>query len=122
MTTAGDVACGYTAMLREGRFVAAGERYWSDDITSLEPTALPGEQASVVCGIVATRNRCRARFRDVRVDDLSIDGPFVTGNQFALFVDMIIASGAGETGVSFTEIALYTVRRGRIIEERHFHV
>ena len=82
---------------------------------------MPGDQAATVAGIAAARSRCNARFRGVRLDDLSIDGPFVTGNQFALFIDMIVAAGAGRAGKPFAEIALYTVRGGRITEERHFH-
>lgn len=120
MATA-DVARDFTAMLRQGQFAAAGERYWSDNITSVEPTALPGDPAAAVSGIAAATSRCNVRFRDVRVDDLSIDGPFVTGNQFALFIDMIVAAGAGRAGRPFAEIALYTVRGDRITEERHFH-
>lgn len=121
MATADDVAREFTAMLRQGQFAAAGEHYWSDDITSLEPTAVPGGTAVAVSGIAAARSRCNARFRDVRVEDLSIDGPFVTGNQFALFIDMIVAAGAGRAGRPFAEIALYTVHGGLITEERHFH-
>ena len=122
MSTASEVARDFTAMLRQGQYEAAGERYWSDDVTSLAPAALPGECGTAVFGLEAARNRCNARFRDVRLEDVTIDGPFVTGNQFALFIDMIIAAGTCEAGKPFSEIALYTVRCGRIIEERHFHV
>lgn len=121
MATASDVARDFTAMLRKGHFAAAGQRYWAADVTSLEPMALPGGTPAMVSGIDAALRKCNARFQGVRVDDLSIDGPFVTGNQFALFIDMMVAAGGGGAARPFTEIALYTVRAGQITEERHFY-
>ena len=121
MPTADDVARDFTAMLRLGQFAAAGEAFWADNVTSIEPMDLPGGIAAVVSGIEATRNKCNARFDAARIDELTIDGPFVTGNQFALFIDMMIASHGGGTARPFTEIALYTVRDGRISEERYFY-
>ncbi len=121
MSTINDVAHDFTAMLRSGQFAAAGERYWADDVTSTEPIDLPGGIPAVVSGIAATRIKCGARFNAAQIDELSIDGPFVTGNQFALFIDMMIASHSDGRARPFTEIALYTVRNGRISEERYFY-
>ena len=39
----------------------------------------------VVSGIDAARGKARFRFGEGRIDDLGIDGPFVTGDQFALY-------------------------------------
>ena len=121
MPTADDVARDFTAMLRLGQFEAAGEAYWADDVTSVEPMDLPGGFPAKVTGIAATRSKCNARFNAARIDELSIDGPFVTGDQFALFIDMMIAGRAGEEARPFSEIALYTIRDGRISEERYFY-
>ena len=121
MPTADDVARDFTAMLRLGQFAAAGDAWWADDVTSIEPKDLPGGIAAVVSGIEATRSKCHIRFNAAHIDDLSIDGPFVTGNQFALFLDMMIIGGADRALGPFSEIALYTVRDGRISEERYFY-
>ena len=121
MRTTADIALSYTAMLRLRQFVAAGEAFWADDVTSLEPADLPGGVAAVASGIEATRAKYNARFGGMRIDDLSIDGPFVTGNQFALFMDMMITGGVGEASQPFAEIAVFTVLDGRISEERYFY-
>jgi SnoaL-like domain len=111
-----DVARDFTAMLRAGQFEAAGNRYWAEDVTSIEP-----ERRASVSGIDAARRKCHARFGSAKIDEIGIDGPFVTGDQFALFLDLVIVDPASGGRTPFTEIALYTVRRGQIAEERHFY-
>ena len=115
MASIDDIARDFTDMLRAGQFEAAGDRYWSADVTSIEPVG----RASV-SGIDAARIKCNARFGAVKSDEIGIDGPFVTGDQFALFVDVVIVDPASGRRQPFTEIALYTVRGGQIVEERHF--
>jgi hypothetical protein len=117
MTSVQDVARDFTALLRSGQFAAAGEKYWSSDVRCIEP----GGVSAPVSGKAATRNVCAGRFGACRIDDLGIDGPFVTGNQFALFLDMLIVDSASGQATPFTEIAVFTVRDGQISEERYFY-
>jgi hypothetical protein len=121
MAAIDDVARDFTAMLRLGQFEAAGEAFWSPDVTSLEPEALSGAAPATVSGKAAARAKRRARFGAARIDELGIDGPFVTGDQFALFLDMLITDPASGEAKPFAEIAIFTVRDGRIIEERFFY-
>jgi hypothetical protein len=116
MPTVEDVAREFTAMLRAGQFEAAGNRYWAADVISVEPTG-----RATVSGIDAARLKCHARFGTAKVDEIGIDGPFVTGDQFALFLDLVIVDPAGGGRKPLTEIALYTVRGGQIAEERYFY-
>ncbi len=121
MATIDDVARDFTAMLRLGQFEAAGARFWADDITSFEPADLSGGIQAFVGGIDAVRAKSESWFAASRIEDLSIDGPFITGDQFALFMDMAIVDRASGTAQPFTEIALFTVRNGQITEERYFY-
>jgi len=121
MQTIHELARGYTALLRAGQFVAAGDRYWAHDVISMEPADLPGGIRATVSGISAVRSKCAARFGTSRIDEIGIDGPFVTGNQFALFLDLVITDPAGGDGQPFTEIGLFTVHHGQIAEERYFY-
>ena len=116
-----EIAANFTAMLRSKQFAAAGEAYWADHVISTEPYDLPSGFPAKVSGIAATRNKWNARFDGARIDEISIDGPFVTGNQFALFIDMMIVSPAGGAARPFTQIAVYTICGGHISEERHFY-
>lgn len=120
--TAIDVIAGdFTAMLRAGRFEDAGEKYWASDVVSIEPADLPGGIRASVTGIDAARIKCDARFGSALVDEIGIDGPFVTGDQFALFLDLLTLDPLTGERRSLTEIALYTVRDNLIAEERHFY-
>nr|WP_123906277.1 SnoaL-like domain-containing protein [Sphingorhabdus sp. YGSMI21] len=49
-----------------------------------------------------------------------MDSPFITGNRFALFIDMLIRRRATGECAPFSEIAIYTVRDSKIVEERYF--
>jgi hypothetical protein len=116
-----EVARDFTAMLRAGQFEAAGNRFWASDVTSIEPAALPGGIDATVCGIEAARRKCGARLSAAKFAEIGIDGPFVTGDQFVLFLDMVIVDRASGGATPFSEIALYTVRGGQIAEERYFY-
>ena len=111
-----EIARDFTALLRAGQFEAAGNRFWAADVTSIEPGGRP-----TVSGIEAARRKCHARFGAAKFDEIGIDGPFVTGDQFALFLDIVIVDTASGKRQPFTEIALYTVRGGEIAEERYFY-
>jgi hypothetical protein len=121
MSAIHDIARNFTAMLRAGQFEAAGERFWADKVTSVEPADLSVHIPALVSGITDARGKARARFGASRIDDLGIDGPFVTGDQFALFLDMLITDPESGHAQPFTEIAIFTVCDGRIIEERFFY-
>ena len=121
MVSVQDVARDYTYMLRQGQFVAAGNRYWAEAVTSFEPCDLSIDIPANISGIDAARGKAQVRFGEGRVEDLGIDGPFITGDQFALFLEMLITDPATGTARPFTGIAIFTVRDGRIIDERFFY-
>ncbi|MEY4268926.1 MAG: hypothetical protein RLZZ58_142 [Pseudomonadota bacterium] len=114
MTSVNEIAQDFTALLRAGEFDAAAARHCAADVTSVEPGA-----TSDGCPVTHRRNPIWSGADGI--DDLSIDGPFVTGDQFALFLDMMIVDRDSGAVQPFTEIALYTVRGARITEERYFY-
>ena len=113
----GEVAADFTALWLAGDFSAAGERYWAEDVISIEPDAL--RDGAECRGIDAVRRKNLRWCSTHGIEDLSLDGPFVTGNQFALFADMLIVH-AGQRR-PHSEIALFSVRDGKIVEERYFY-
>jgi len=117
--TTTDVAADFTTLWLAGEFLAAGEKYWADDVVSIEPHALPDGNDQVSRGIEAVRTRSLGWLATHGIEDLSIDGPFVTGDHFAVFADMLIAHGGRR--IPHSEIAVFTVSGGKIVEERHFY-
>jgi len=77
---------------------------------------LPGHRFRQGCG--ARKNH--DWFGAPGIDVLSIDGPFVTDDRFVLFIDMTVTDRATGKGRPFNEIAVFTVRDGKIVEERFF--
>ena len=117
--TTADVAANFTALWLAGDFRAAGEKYWAEDVVSVEPH-VQADDASTVCrGIEAVRARHLRWFSTHGIEDLCVDGPFITGNHFALFIDMLVVH-AGRR-IPHSQIAVFAVRDGKIVEERFFH-
>ena len=111
----------FAQMLLTGNCVEAAEKYWADDIVRIEPAHYPAGQARRATGFAAAHAKLLEWIDISDAADLAIDGPFVTGNVFALFLDMEIT--AAETGKRepFSEIAVFTVRDEKIVEERYFY-
>ena len=118
LTTA-QVAEELTSLWLAGEFRAAGEKLWAEDVVSIEPRALLDGVDAQCLGIEAVREKNLRWFSTRGIEDLSLDGPFVTGDHFALFADMLIAHGGRL--IPHSEIAVFVVRDGKIIEERHFY-
>jgi len=113
------VADDFTALWRAGEFRTAGEKYWADDVVSIEPRPLADGTDAQCRGIDAVRRKNLRWFSTHGIEDLVLDGPFVTGNRFALFADMMIAHAGRRTPHS--RIAVFAVRGSRIVEERFFY-
>lgn len=113
------IAARFTALWRAGEFRQAGEKYWAEHIVSIEPS-IGGANSDAVCrGLEAVRAKYLKRSATCGIEDLKVDGPFVTGNQFVWFADMFLAHGGRR--VPHSEIAVFTVRDDKIIEERRFY-
>ncbi|MEE4329614.1 MAG: SnoaL-like domain-containing protein [Wenzhouxiangella sp.] len=117
--TTAEVAADFTDLWRRGQFRAAGEKYWAEDVVSIEPHDLPDGTAAVCRGIEAVRVKVLRWLATHGIEDLNLDGPFVTGDHFAIFIDMLVAH-AGKR-MPHDQIVVFAVREGRITEERHFY-
>ena len=119
MPSLAEIANDYVALMAAGETLAAAEKYWASDIVALEPSG--STPAGTAIGKPAARARLTRWLAAHAMTELMIDGPFVTGNQFALFIDMEITRRDTGERRPFSEIAVYIVCQGKITEERHFH-
>lgn len=112
------IAKDLAALCAAGKFDEAGEKYWADDVTSIEPR---GDMA-VSRGKEAARDKGKWWAGAHIVHGVALAGPYVNGDQFALrfTIDMTVK----ETGARATmdEIGLYTLKNGKIAEERFFYL
>jgi hypothetical protein len=116
MTTA-EIAKDFTELLKQGKDDAAA-KYNADDIVSYE--AMEGPMA--VChGKEAVKQKGEWWRQNHEVHGASVEGPFVNSDQFALRFKYDITPKATGQRVAVDEVGLYTVKGGKITEERFFY-
>ena len=113
--TPSEIAAEFVALCQAGSFEEAGERFWAEDIVSIEP--MEGEMA-VLRGKAAVRGKGEWWYANHEIHSAEAHGPYLNGDQFAVrFVIDVTAKASGQR-LRMEEIGLYTVRDGRIAEER----
>jgi hypothetical protein len=106
----------FTDLCAKGEFDAAGQKFWSDDVVSLEP--MTGDMARVE-GRKGVLGKGEWWYANHTVHDTKTEGPYVHGNQFAVRFYLDVTPKGGQR-TKMEEIALYTVANGKIVEERFF--
>ena len=90
--------------------------YWADDIVSLEPN--DGPMARVE-GREALEQKHAWWNENAEVHDTKTEGPFMFGDQFAVNYEMDVTLDGQRTQMK--EVGLYTIKDGKIAEERFFY-
>ncbi|MBS0275091.1 MAG: nuclear transport factor 2 family protein [Proteobacteria bacterium] len=105
------------AMLRQGKFLEAGERFWAEDVLSVEP--MTGEMAQLR-GKAAAKAKGEWWTRAHDVHGVEIQGPYVNGDQFIVRFIMDLTVRETKQRSKLDELGLYTLRQGKIAEEKFF--
>lgn len=113
-----DLAQAFTALLKAGQHEEAAQQFNADDIVSRE--AMDGPMAEVR-GTAAVKAKSDWWYANHEIHSAESFGPYVHGDQFAVRFSMDVT--AKETGqrMQMDEVGLYTVRDGKIVEERFFY-
>jgi len=116
--TVQELAKDFTELLKQGDDEAAASKYNADDIVSHEAQEGP---MAVCRGREALQKKSEWWRANHEVHGGSVDGPFVNHDQFAVrFKYDLTAKATGER-VTMEEVGLYTVKNGKITEERFFY-
>jgi len=115
MTTQ-ELAQAFTQLCRDGELDEAGRRYWSDDIVSCEP--MEGAMAEIR-GRAGVEQKGQWWYANHEVHKVEVGGPYVHGNQFVVRFTMDVTP-KGQARMSMDEVGLYSVKNGKIVEERFF--
>lgn len=110
----------FTQLCKDGKFEEAGDRFWSDDVVSLEP--MEGPLARSV-GRKAVDAKGEWWYTNHEIHSTAAEGPYVHGDQFAVKFMMDVTPKTGEMAgkrMQMAEIGLYTVKNGKVVEERFF--
>ncbi|MEL7347144.1 MAG: SnoaL-like domain-containing protein [Pseudomonadota bacterium] len=113
-----ELAAEFYALIKDNKIAEAQEKFYSDDIRSIEP--MPGEHSDVT-GKAALAEKYKWWEANATVHDEGMgDGPKVHGDQFAItfWIDVTMT---GMDRMKMDEVGLYTVKDGKIVEERFFY-
>jgi len=112
-----DTASDLVALWKAGKFSEAGEKYWSDDVVSVEAM---GEMAESR-GKSAARGKGEWWAGAHDVHGVEVEGPFINGDRFAVRFKMDLTVKENGQRLQMDEIGLYTIKDGKIAEERFFY-
>jgi ketosteroid isomerase-like protein len=115
MTTQ-EIAHDLVELCKAGKFAEAGEKYWADDVLSVEAMGdMPeshGKSAAEAKGKWWSDNH--------EVHGVTVEGPYVNGDAFTVRFIMDLTQKGGER-MTMDEVALYQLKDGKIAEERFFY-
>ena len=117
MTTTQDVATDLVALCKAGKFAEAGEKYWADNVVSVEAM---GDNPEIK-GKQAARGKTEWWEKNHEVHSFEVEGPYVNGDQFVVRFKMDMTMKESGQRHKMDEVGLYTVRNGKIAEERFFY-
>jgi hypothetical protein len=112
-----ELAKTFTDLCAKGEFDAAGQKFWSDDVVSREP--MPGDMAEMK-GRKAVEGKGAWWYANNEIHGVKVEGPYVHGDQFAVRFTMDVTPKGGQRA-TMDEIGIYTVKGGKIVEERFFY-
>ncbi len=116
--TIAELAKDFTSLLKQHDHDGAAKKYNADDIVSYE--AMDGPMA--VCeGKEAVKEKGAWWFANHEVHGGTVEGPFVNGDQFAVHFKMDITPKQTGERTTMDEVGIYTVKDGKIVEERFYY-
>ena len=114
------VAQELVTLCRAGRNLEAIAKLYSPKIISVEPVGgehMPAEMT----GIEAIRGKNEWWFNNNEVHSAEANGPFVGADQFAVHYSYEATFKPSGERVRMSEMALYTVKDGKIVREQFFY-
>lgn len=120
MATTEEVGKDLVAMCSQGQFPEVIEKYYSDGIVSIEAFEAPGMPARQE-GIEAIKGKNQWWMDNHEVHGVQVEGPLVGGDKFAVTFDMDVTSKIAGQRMRMKELAVYTVKDDKIVQEEFFY-
>jgi ketosteroid isomerase-like protein len=114
------VAQELVALCRAGRNLDAVNKLYSPRIQSIESSGSP-EMPAEMNGIEAIRGKHRWWEENNEVHSMEVNGPYLGDNQFAVQYTFDATFKPTGQRSQMTEMALYTVKDGKIVKEQFFY-
>ncbi|QDU35111.1 hypothetical protein KS4_31910 [Poriferisphaera corsica] len=108
-------------LCKEGRHLEAVDTLYDENIVSIEPCSSPDMPARME-GIQAVRGKNEWWLNAFEMKDQHVYGPYPHGERFALAFCMDVVNKETKEEMHMEEVALYTVKDNKIVQEEFFHV
>ena len=123
-TTARDIGEKLVSLCKQGKNLEAIETLYDPNIVSVEPMSPPSEPAKgrEVKGIAACKEKGKQWESMTQVHSAKVEGPFMHGDdQFAVYFSYDITGKQTHKRTQMTEVAVYTVKNGKVVHERFYY-
>ncbi len=115
-----DVGKKLVALCREGKFEECVKSLYSKDIVSVEAAAMP-DMPREARGIEAVAAKGKWWEENHQVHSATTEGPFPHDDRFAVHFVFDVTNKPSGKRMKMDEIALYTVKDGKIVREEFFY-
>jgi predicted ester cyclase len=113
-----DAIKAFADLLKAGKHEDAAHQFNAPNIVSIE--AMEGPMARVE-GAAAVKAKSDWWYGAHEVHSVAAEGPYVNGNQFVMRFDMDVTEKATGKRNKGSEIGLYTMNDGKIVEEKFLY-
>ena len=120
MATTEQIAQDLVSLCNQGKFEDVIRQYYADNIVSIEAfgdETMPARQE----GIEAIKGKNRWWVENHDVHSVKVSGPLAGGDKFAATFELDVTFKPTGQRMQMKELALYTVKDGKIIQEEFFY-
>jgi|GWRWMinimDraft_15_1066023.scaffolds.fasta_scaffold11912_1 hypothetical protein len=119
MTTM-DIGKEVVALCKQGKNQEAIDRFYSPNIESVEPVAMPGMDQTQT-GIQAIKKKNQWWVDNHEIHGGTVDGPYPHGDRFILHFKYDVTPKHMGKRMTLDETGLYTVHDGKVVKEEFFY-
>jgi len=121
MATTMEIGNGLVALVKEGKYKEAVDSYYSDDIVSTEPMSPHSSDPVTAKGLAAVKEKLEWWYASMETHSMELAGPFPNGDQFVVEYKLDVTDKQSGHRFLMHEMALYTVKNGKIVDEKFFY-
>ncbi len=115
-----EVAKGLVDLCRQNKNIEAIEKYYSEEIVSVESMGSP-EAPAEMKGLPAVKGKNKWWLDNHEILSAQVNGPYVGESQFAVEFVYDVTQKASGKQFHMNEMALYTVKGDKIVHEHFFY-
>lgn len=98
------------------------DEHYAEDCVSVEATCMPGNDSPETVGLEGIRGKHAWWESEMEYISGTIEGPHLHGDdRFALIFKSLIREKSSGTEIPMEEVAIYTVKDGKIAREEFFY-